>query len=1123
MITDPEAHDVFDAKSSSETHDDAQVDESKEETGEVASTTLQVAEEASTMEIPEAAEDHEAPGVSEIQGDTEVDAAEEENVPQLDDKAILDSTEVQAQDETRDATQAVPQIHEHSEDIADEETPSEVQRDAVETNATEGQDMAEVKAIVEEQDSTGVEVATHSDVPESQINNDADVQNDVEVSDASQVEAEVLETAEIEPEGLPEATPNLDSADVQELAGIDEVANAQDVSSTQGTSENVVKESQLPEVSELGLSLKGAVEIEEVNIRDPSRDYDREPEAVKSESPDDGAQDEVNDVGTGGQIPDIEVAESNADTSLEESARSLWTPSYSVSTQGTSSSITKDQDTDNVADVNASEATEELDSAVETQAAVHLSNSEEGLDVNNQTPAVEVTLDNTGLDASPEEPRPKSPWTSSYSVSTQGSPHPSVKDLGALDLPDEGVAQEGASSDNLDAPKATEIPSGAIEAHNSDDVQVQSLGETQDLAALDLQIPAVEVTPDLTNLDTPAEEAKPKSWTPSYSVSTQGSPHPSVKDLEATDEAAVDVSPPSFGQEGPDDMADLNAPELPDETEQRDVPGQSATEDQSSDSQIPAVEVTPDHSNLDTPAEESRPKSPWTPSYSVSNQGSPRPSVKDLEPDLAETEAASSEIRFQPAVEVTPDTHADEPKSWTPSYSVITQGSPLPSVKNLEFEDVAAPEESSALAEPRPWTPSYSVMTQGSPHPSVKDLGEAELSQSPRDLLGDTSATETLAIPESESASTTTVQDLEGDDPATVVVPAIHLATQKPEIVLADVAAEPGSDVASLNADEERPKSPWTPSYSVTNQGTALQGTEDLDDIEQLPPRAAIIHDSFESLAFNGRTPDEEDDPATLPSSAPPPPELIAPEVISRDVYLGAFDEHTSDHGEVQKDDETLEASQTSLLSSEYESTRSRPWTPSYSVTRQGSVILESQEHEQKLELIMPKIDVAQAENQVSDTHSNGTSTPTQYDTSIATPGGVSRLPSDGQPQIFPALETLHDELVKNKSVEHRLAIDDESTDSVDARELPPLATNRVRHESVASSRFFPGGWFSSVPKSPQEGRASLEIVRGEFTPAKSPTESLLSPFSGPNAPPATPVSGVDESEAKKGRWCVVM
>jgi hypothetical protein len=39
----------------------------------------------------------------------------------------------------------------------------------------------------------------------------------------------------------------------------------------------------------------------------------------------------------------------------------------------------------------------------------------------------------------------------------------------------------------------------------------------------------------------------------------------------------------------------------------------------------------------------------------------------------------------------------------------------------------------------------------------------------------------------------------------------------------------------------ERPKSPWTPSYSVTKQGPS-EDSEELDDLEQLPGPVTNIH-----------------------------------------------------------------------------------------------------------------------------------------------------------------------------------------------------------------------------------------------------------------------------------------
>jgi len=79
-------------------------------------------------------------------------------------------------------------------------------------------------------------------------------------------------------------------------------------------------------------------------------------------------------------------------------------------------------------------------------------------------------------------------------------------------------------------------------------------------------------------------------------------------------------------------------------------------------------------------------------------------------------------------------------------------------------------------------------------------------------------------------------------------------------------------------------------------------------------------------------------------------------------------------------------------------------------------------------------------------------------------------------------------------------------------------AFTRKRLESTTSSRFFPGGWFS--PHS--EGRTSLEVARGEFTPVKTHPDDV---------PDSVPDLDDNEAEAEepesptqeKSRWCVVM
>jgi len=71
----------------------------------------------------------------------------------------------------------------------------------------------------------------------------------------------------------------------------------------------------------------------------------------------------------------------------------------------------------------------------------------------------------------------------------------------------------------------------------------------------------------------------------------------------------------------------------------------------------------------------------------------------------------------------------------------------------------------------------------------------------------------------------------------------------------------------------------------------------------------------------------------------------------------------------------------------------------------------------------------------------------------------------------------------------------------------------RKRLESTTSSRFFPGGWFSSSPKVPEEGRTSLDVAAGEFVHQTSVE----------NTPTTAIPSAVEEDREKKSRWCTIM
>ena len=206
-------------------------------------------------------------------------------------------------------------------------------------------------------------------------------------------------------------------------------------------------------------------------------------------------------------------------------------------------------------------------------------------------------------------------------------------------------------------------------------------------------------------------------------------------------------------------------------------------------SNIPDTVITPVAGDGNAPelAPEEEPKPAWTQSYSVTSQpGSPRISPKEVPEEIPEVEE-----------EVKP--------SWTRSYSVTSQpGSPRVSPKeDLEeptLEPIAVADEPTEIVTPpvgeavsasaeaetverpkSPWTPSYSVTTL-----------ESQAERAPLENAG----------PESETAPA----------PATLVEETVEtkLETDPP---VPDVLP---SDSLDAKEGTERPKSPWTPSYSVT-------------------------------------------------------------------------------------------------------------------------------------------------------------------------------------------------------------------------------------------------------------------------------------------------------------------
>ncbi|OAX41176.1 hypothetical protein K503DRAFT_531900 [Rhizopogon vinicolor AM-OR11-026] len=191
------------------------------------------------------------------------------------------------------------------------------------------------------------------------------------------------------------------------------------------------------------------------------------------------------------------------------------------------------------------------------------------------------------------------------------------------------------------------------------------------------------------------------------------------------------------------------------------------------------------------------------------------------------------------------------------------------------------------------------------------------------------------------------------------------------------------------------------------------------------------------------------------------------------------------------------------------------PWTPSYSVTKQGPA--EEMEELDKLEQLPDLLasTPALAADEMPTHPILITETRASVDDHVVTEEAAA---AQEAPQAFPILE-VSQKISQKPSLS---AVDElNAASTTDVSEFTTLridipATNedsRKRLESTTSSRFFPGGWFSSSPKVPEEGRASLDVAAGEF----------VNQSSVENTPTTALPSAVEEDREKKSRWCTIM
>ncbi|KAH7930187.1 hypothetical protein BV22DRAFT_80986 [Leucogyrophana mollusca] len=517
------------------------------------------------------------------------------------------------------------------------------------------------------------------------------------------------------------------------------------------------------------------------------------------------------------------------------------------------------------------------------------------------------------------------------------------------------------------------------------------------------------------------------------------------------------------------------------------------------------------------PTEIERPRSPWTPSYSVITQGSTtsldvvetkeeEQNESEAAPETSEVvaEAVESAAESQDVPTVTIDTQVlhDEPEAVSElASSVEIQET------TIERSPSLGPAEQEEARPASPWTPSYSVTTQGNTLQHDAELDELEqLPASVADLPA--SQTPTPADEVTEAVSETTEIVTITEDATAAVEPE---ASAEPEVTVPEAdseavsAQEPETDASQVVEPEAVP---------VKDAEAAVPEVEvEVATVQEETTVTELVEDQ---QTISHETEDAEED------------------VIDHSSFIVEDESSaTADRPEVQVDVEHLTPQEESVI----ERPRS-PWTPSYSVTRQGPGEPEEEEKElAELEQLPSSVAEASVDESVPSvvvtdetaaTSSDEGTTPESAsepdikqtedhpaDNQEVAAADVHEEASDDVPQTFPIPSEAH-KLGQKPSVHRLSAVDELSASNSPSLqiEIPTSnASSRKRHESTTSSRFFPGGWFSTSPKVPEGGRTSLEIAAGEFI-SKAPGETT----------PTTAIpSAVEEDKEKKSRWCTIM
>lgn len=848
------------------------------------------------------------------------------------------------------------------------------------------------------------------------------------------------------------------------------------------------------------------------------------------------------------EAPAEETTVVEPEVAAETQEPASWTHSYSTTVQGSSprsesrAALEKDPESAPVASEDVPSVTQDPESEPVTTGSV----------VEDPTPQpVSHTEEPTTVEpeAAPEEVSETPSWTPSYSTTVQG-PSPRLAsevipkddpELVSTNQPPEGVpaiSQEEPAQAPAEAEAIVEVSDSTVPEDTTPAEEIPAVDAPSDEPSY-----IVDPLSDQARLAQPEEEVRSKSpWTPSYSVTTlpgSGStPHvdsdaeetptvepereaevPPVEKAEGIETPKI-VAPENEDVEGPTEPAAVT--ESPSWAQSYSVTSQPGSprvspkaelkefesEPQPVESvqvlpvDVPTVEQADVPKTVVTPAAEDEDvaeqvleeelKPAWTQSYSVTSQpGSPRVSPKQVPEEVPEIEET------QP--------------SWTQSYSVTSQpGSPRVSPKQV-------PEEAPEVEDTQPsWTQSYSVISQpGSPRiPPKEDIQELVVEPAVAD------EPTTVVTPPVEEAATAPIEAETAERPKSPWTPSYSVTTLEGQVEQTPLEdAEPEPEVESVprtlvgevpkpkqeidapatdtpssepltvkDEQPERPKSPWTPSYSVTTlSGSAPAEEPEPDSVANKPstdvetPASEPIKAAEDQSKENGTTSDVfevHEAVSQLVVHDEPEMDVKALEPAPRQLDL-------------PKPDDTAEGVGEKLS-----------WTPSYSVTHLpgASPRMETKEEPQDPR-DTPTVD--EPATKEAERPGNGTAIETT---------------KAEQSHYFPGVPEPLDEAPEKPKLDLLI-----SGDAPGVSKISP----RGRYESSTSSRLFPGAWFSS-PKSPgDESRASMEEATGEFILSKSsvaPNEPVVAeaPEDSVPASPITPASPTTKKD-KKWRMCEIM